>query len=715
MKPGTLISHYRIISRIGAGGMGEVYLANDSELGRNVALKVLPADVVSDQQRMSRFVREAKAASALNHPNIVTIHEIGRADSMRFIVMEFVEGTTLRQLIARGPMKLNEVLEIITQILSALAEAHQAGIVHRDIKPENIMVRHGGLVKLLDFGLAKLTEKPAAAVDTEAPTQALLKTEAGVVVGTPYYMSPEQVRGLEIDPRTDIWSFGVVAYEMLTGIFPFQGPTPTDVIISIAEKDPPAPARYARELPPELERIISKTLAKNREERYQTAKDLLIDLKRLKQQLEIESASERTPPPEVKRQLAAETSGGQLLPQTIDKPGAAAVQTIREGPRANRIIRAIKNHKGAIVIAAAIVAVIATAYLYFARSEKRINSLAVMPLVNAASDPNMDYLSDGLTESLINSLSQINNVKVISFSSVMRYKGQQIDPQVVGRELGVRALLMGRIVLHGDSLSISTELVDTEDKSHLWGEQYDRSSADLQVVRGEIARDVSARLRFRLSGEQEEQVTKRYTVSREAYELYLKGNYFLGKGTESDSRRSIDYFQRAIAKDANYAQAYAGIAHAYESLGGVLGFMSPREAAPQAKAAAMKALEIDDNLDDAHFVLATLKLGYDWDWSGAERELKRAIEINPNNAGAHSEYGSYLEALGRFDEAVAERERCRQLEPILPISIADVGYPLYYAGRYDEALLHYQKALEIDPNFSWGHLWIGQVYVQQGL
>jgi Tfp pilus assembly protein PilF len=234
-------------------------------------------------------------------------------------------------------------------------------------------------------------------------------------------------------------------------------------------------------------------------------------------------------------------------------------------------------------------------------------------------------------------------------------------------------------------------------------------------VRGEIARDVSARLRFRLSGEQEEQVTKRYTVSREAYELYLKGNYFLGKGTESDSRRSIDYFQRAIAKDANYAQAYAGIAHAYESLGGVLGFMSPREAAPQAKAAAMKALEIDDNLDDAHFVLATLKLGYDWDWSGAERELKRAIEINPNNAGAHSEYGSYLEALGRFDEAVAERERCRQLEPILPISIADVGYPLYYAGRYDEALLHYQKALEIDPNFSWGHLWIGQVYVQQGL
>ena len=715
MKPGTLISHYRIISRIGAGGMGEVYLANDSELGRNVALKVLPADVVSDQQRMSRFVREAKAASALNHPNIVTIHEIGRADSMRFIVMEFVEGTTLRQLIARGPMKLNEVLEIITQILSALAEAHQAGIVHRDIKPENIMVRHGGLVKLLDFGLAKLTEKPAAAVDTEAPTQALLKTEAGVVVGTPYYMSPEQVRGLEIDPRTDIWSFGVVAYEMLTGIFPFQGPTPTDVIISIAEKDPPAPARYARELPPELERIISKTLAKNREERYQTAKDLLIDLKRLKQQLEIESASERTPPPEVKRQLAAETSGGQLLPQTIDKPGAAAVQTIREGPRANRIIRAIKNHKGAIVIAAAIVAVIATAYLYFARSEKRINSLAVMPLVNAASDPNMDYLSDGLTESLINSLSQINNVKVISFSSVMRYKGQQIDPQVVGRELGVRALLMGRIVLHGDSLSISTELVDTEDKSHLWGEQYDRSSADLQVVRGEIARDVSARLRFRLSGEQEEQVTKRYTVSREAYELYLKGNYFLGKGTESDSRRSIDYFQRAIAKDANYAQAYAGIAHAYESLGGVLGFMSPREAAPQAKAAAMKALEIDDNLDDAHFVLATLKLGYDWDWSGAERELKRAIQINPNNAGAHAEYGTYLEALGRFDEAVAERERCRQLEPILPISIADVGYPLYYAGRYDEALVHYQKALEIDPNFSWGHLWIGQVYVQQGL
>jgi serine/threonine protein kinase/Tfp pilus assembly protein PilF len=716
MKPGTLISHYQIISPIGAGGMGEVYLANDSELERKVALKVLPADVVSDQQRMSRFVQEAKAASALNHPNIVTIHEIGRADSVRFIVMEFVEGTTLRQLIARGPMKLNEVLEIITQILSALAEAHQAGIVHRDIKPENIMVRNGGLVKLLDFGLAKLTEKPAAAIDTQAPTQAQLKTEAGVVVGTPYYMSPEQLRGLEVDSRTDIWSFGVVAYEMLTGVFPFQGPTPTDVIISIAEKDPPAPARYAPELPAELERIISKTLAKNKEERYQTAKDLLIDLKRLKQQLEIGSASERTTPPEVNRQLAAETSGGRNLPQTIGNQGAGAVQTIRERPGADRLIRAIRNHDGAIVIAAAAIVVVAvTAYLYFGRSEKRINSLAVMPLANAASDANMDYLSDGLTESLINSLSQLPNVKVISFSSVMRYKGQQIDPQVVGRELGVRALLTGRIVAHGDSLSISTELVDTEDKSHLWGEQYDRSVADLQVVRGEIAREVSARLRFRLSGEQQQQVIRPYTVSKDAYELYLKGNYFLGKKTEADSRRSIDYFQQAIAKDANYAQAYAGIAHAYESLGGVLGFMSPREAAPLAKVAALKALEIDDNLDDAHFVLATLKLQYDWDWSGAEREIKRAIEINPNNAGAHAEYGTYLEALGRFDEAVAERDRCRQLEPILPISIADVGYPLYYAGRYDEALVHYQKALEIDPNFSWGHLWIGQVYVQQGL
>jgi len=715
MKPGTLISHYRIISPIGAGGMGEVYLANDSELERNVALKILPADVVSDQQRMGRFVQEAKAASALNHPNIVTIHEIGRADSVRFIVMEFVEGSTLRQLIARGPMKLNEVLEIITQILSALAEAHQAGIVHRDIKPENIMVRNGGLVKLLDFGLAKLTEKPAAAIDTQAPTQAQLKTEAGVVVGTPYYMSPEQVRGLEVDSRTDIWSFGVVAYEMLTGLFPFQGPTPTDVIISIAEKDPPAPARYAPELPAELGRIISKTLVKNKEERYQTAKDLLIDLKRLKQQLEVESAKERTTPPEVNRQLAAETSGGRILPQTIGKPRAGAVQTIREGPGADRIIQAIRDHKGAIVVAAAVLAVTVAAYLYFGRSEKRINSLAVMPLANAASDANMDYLSDGLTESLINSLSQLPNVKVISFSSVMRYKGQQIDPQVVGRELGVRALLTGRIVAHGDSLSISTELVDTEDKSHLWGEQYDRSLADLQVVRGEIAREVSARLRFRLSGEQQEQVTRPYTASKDAYELYLKGNYFLGKKTEPDSRRSIDYFQRAIAKDANYAQAYAGIAHAYESLGGVLGFMSPREAAPLAKAAALKALEIDENLDDAHFVLGTLKLGYDWDWSGAERELKRTIEINPNNAGAHAEYGTYLEALGRFDEAVAERDRCRQLEPILPISIADVGYPLYYAGRYDEALVHYQKALEIDPNFSWGHLWIGQVYVQQGL
>jgi tetratricopeptide (TPR) repeat protein len=295
----------------------------------------------------------------------------------------------------------------------------------------------------------------------------------------------------------------------------------------------------------------------------------------------------------------------------------------------------------------------------------------------------------------------------------MRYKGQQIDPQVVGRELGVRALLTGRIVLRGDNLSISTELVDTDDKSHIWGEQYDRSSGDLQGVRGEIARDVSTRLRFRLSGEEQEQITKRYTVSKEAYELYLKGNYFRGKRTGDDLRRSIDYFQQAIAKDPNYAQAYAGVADAYQSLGGVLGFMSPREVAPHAKAAAMKALELDDQLDYAHFVLASHKLGYEWDWPGAEKEIKRTIEINPNNADAHSVYGTYLEAIGRFDEAVAERDRCRELQPIVPLSIADVGYPLYYAGRYEEALIHYQKSLEIDPNFSWGHLWIGQVYVQQ--
>ena len=711
LSAGTKLGRYEIRSLLGAGGMGEVYLASDPELERNVALKVLPADVIADPQRMSRFVREAKAVSALNHPNIVTIHEIGQADSVRFIVMEFIEGTTLRQLISRGPMKLNEVLEIAIQIISALADAHQAGIIHRDIKPENIMVRSGGLVKLLDFGLAKSTEKTAAMVDTQAATQALFKTEAGVLVGTPYYMSPEQVRRLEIDARTDIWSFGVVVYEMLTGLFPFQGATATDVVISIAEKDPPPPARYAPELPAELERIINKTLAKNRDERYQTAKDLLIDLKKLKQELEIKTANERTPLPDLSRQ----TTEGETPRPTSEKPGTELLETARERRGSDSTIRTLMTRKAAILLAAAIIGVSLSAYLYFTRAEKRVSSLAVMPLVNDSADANMDYLSDGLTESLINSLSQINNVKVISFSSVMRYKGQQIDPQVVGRELGVRALLMGRIVVHGDSLSISTELVDTEDKSHLWGEEYDRSSGDLQDVRGEIARDVSARLRFRLSGEQQEQVTKRYTVSKEAYELYLKGNYFLEKKTEADTKRSIDYFQQAIAKDANYAQAYAGIAHAYESLGGVLGFMSPREVAPQAKAAAMKALELDDNLDDAHFVLGSLKLQYDWDWSGAEREIKRTIEINPNNSGAHADYGTYLEALGRFDEAVAERDRSRQLQPVLPIAIADVGYPLYYAGRYDEALVHYQKALEIDPNFSWGHLWIGQVYVQQHL
>lgn len=707
MQPGTLISHYRIISRIGAGGMGDVYRALDTELQRNVALKVLPVALVSDQQRMNRFVQEAKAASALNHPNIITIHEIGRVEAQRFIVMEFIDGKTLREHMAGRQMKLAEVLEVAIQVVSALAEAHQAGIVHRDIKPENIMVRPGGLVKVLDFGLAKLTENPTATVNTQAPTQALLKTAEGVVVGTPYYMSPEQVRGIVVDARTDIWSLGVVLYEMLTGLFPFPGPTPTDVVISIAERQPTPLARYAPDVPAELQRIITKTLAKDREERYQTTKDLLVDLKKLKQQIDLETAHEQVLTTE------AETTGTQLTARTV----AALTMATAEGhapSSAEYLVRQIRTHrKTAILVAAAIVAVAATTYLYFSRSERKINSLAVMPLANAGADANMEYLSDGMTESLINSLSQLPNVKVISFSSVTRYKGQQIDPQVVGRELGVRALLVGRIVQRGKTLTISTELVDTEDKSHIWGEEYDRSLSDLQSVREEIAREVSGRLRIRLSGAEQKRVTRRDTESNEAYELYLKGLYFQGKRTEADLRRSLEYFQQAIARDPNYAKAYAGMGRSYLSLGGVLGFSSPRDAAPLARAAGMKALEIDEALDDAHFVVASLKLSYDWDWSGAEREFKKTIELNANNAEAHAEYGTYLEALGRFDEAVAERERTRQLNPVLPIAIADVGYPLYYANRYNEALGHYRKSLELDPNFSWGHLWIGQVYVQQ--
>jgi serine/threonine-protein kinase len=716
---GTRLGRYQVLAKLGEGGMGQVYLARDTtELERTVAIKVLPKEVASDPDRLRRFIQEAKTASSLNHPNILTIHEIGEADSSRFIATEYVEGETLRQRMARLSLKLRESLDIAVQIASALVAAHKAGIVHRDIKPENVMLREDGIVKVLDFGLAKPTGQPTgqASADSEAATRALVNTMPGLIMGTAQYMSPEQARGIAVDAHTDIWSLGVVLYEMVTGRLPFEGQTVSDMIASILGKDPPPLARYFREAPTELEWIITKALIKDKEERYQTAKEMLVDVKRLKQKLDVEAEIERTHVPEAGDAFVTTSSVGRAVVETAHQSAVSTGEAgaVHPTSSAEYIVTEIKRHKSGAILAFTmlIVAGAAIAYLYLARTNRTaIDSLAVLPLANTSVDPDAEWLSDGLTESLIDSLSQLPGVKVISLTSVMRYKGQQIDPQVVGRELGVRALLTGRIAQRGDGLLISTELVDAQTKSHIWGEQYSKRITDLLPLQEEIAKEVSEKLRVRLSGEERKRVVRHYTDNPEAYELYLKGRYYWNKRTTEGLNKGIEFFQQAIELDPIYALAYSGLADSYNLLN-TYGVLSAKEAFPKAKAAAMTALKIDDTLAEAHASLAGV-LDSTQDSSGAERELRRAIELNPNYATAHHWYGNFLQERGRFDEALVEVKRAQELDPLSLIIRVDVGDTLYLARRYDQAIEQFRRTLELDPNFYRAHLDLGQAYLQK--
>ena len=546
---GQQLGHYTITALLGAGGMGEVYLAEDLTLGRRIALKLLPAKFTTDAERVHRFEQEARAASALNHPNIVTIHEIGRADSTHFIATEFIDGETLRASLAGTRLKLDELLDIATQVASALAAAHEAGIVHRDIKPENIMLRRRDqIVKVLDFGLAKLAARPAAAVDAEAPTKALVKTGAGVVMGTVQYMSPEQARGAEVDARTDIWSLGVVLYEMVTCRAPFEGETPSHVIVSLMESEPPPLTRSAQ-VPAELERIVTKALRKKREERYQAASDLALDLKSLKQELEVEARLKRSYQPDTNGKAATTQSGGQVV-ETVHETAEriADVVTARPTSSAEYLVSEIKRHRRGAALAAATVTLLAVAtvayFFYLARSGEAIDSVAVLPFVNASGDPNAEYLAEGVSDSIINSLLRLPNLKVNSLNSVLRYKGQQIDPQAVGREQNVRAVLMGRMTHRGDDMTISAELVDVSDNRRLWGGQYNRKLSDILVVQDEIAREITEGLRLRLTGEEKKQLSKQPTENTEAYLLYSLGKYSSRPMTKRHLRRALNISSR---------------------------------------------------------------------------------------------------------------------------------------------------------------------------
>jgi serine/threonine protein kinase/TolB-like protein/Flp pilus assembly protein TadD len=712
---GQKISHYQILSLLGVGGMGEVYLAEDTQLGRRVALKVLHAELTDKKERLQRLEQEARAASALNHPNILTIYEIGEANDVRFIAAEYVSGETLRECLGRERFTVSEALDIAMQIVTALEAAHQAGIVHRDVKPENVIVRKDGLVKLLDFGIAKLTEKPVESLTTEAPTRVLIKTSPGMVMGTMAYMSPEQVRGQTVDARADEWSLGVILYEMLTGRLPFAGETVSDTIAAILKTEAEPPTNLHAEIPPELERIVLKTLRKNAEERYQHIKDLLIDLRDLRQDLEFVAKLERM---SAHDGLVVPSSRRRVTDSQMP-PRGTAPNLIRATSRAEYFVREIRQRRRGVLLGLAILLTVAVAGVYFGFSRyfheaggAAIDSIAVLPFINQNGDAATEYLQDGLTEGIIISLSRLPQLRAMARSTMFRYKGREVDPQTVGKELGVRAVLTGRIMQQGDNLIISAELVNVADGTQLWGERYSRRTADLLAMQQEIAREISQHLQLRLSGEQERQLNKDGTSDNEAYRLYLKGRYFWNKRTQEGYQQAVEFFQQATDRDPNYALAYVGLAdsHAFLRVRG----QSGRDAYRKAKTIVQQAIEMDDTLGEAHTTLAMLIQDADWDLAEAEKQYRRAIDLSPNYATAHHWYGELLMQMGRVDEGLAHYQRALEIDPLSPAISSDLGMSYYYARRYDRAIEQLQKTIAMDPSFFRAYFYLARVYEQKG-
>ena len=669
---GSSIAHYKVVSLLGRGGMGEVYLANDTKLGRRVALKLITS---TDKRRLRRFEVEARSASALNHPNVCVIHEIGEtSDGQRFITMEHIDGLTLRQRLKHGPIAPSEAIDIVLQIASALEAAHDAGVIHRDIKPENVMVRSNGHVKVLDFGLAKLTERYDMVVNPDGPTMPVSNAQAGLLIGTINYLSPEQARGEKVDERTDLWSLGVLLYEMLTGGVPFTGETPSHVIVAILEREPSSLVDVSPKMPIELDWLIKKALRKDRKERYQSAAELARDL----------------------RQLRESTVSGRALPTSP-------------------IVPRRQRWRHLVPIAALLLMAIVIGFVFFNRSRQpatatstNIDSLAVLPFTNLSNDPDMNYLSDGITDSLINNLSQLPNVKVIGRNSVFRYKGQQTSAHAVGEELSVKAVLSGRIVLRGNDVSISVVLENAADNSHIWGEQYNRQVSDIFTIQDEISRIVTEKLRVRISDEVRRRLAQRATNDVEAYQLYLKGRWFWNQRTADGKRQALACFEKAIGIDPNYALAYVGLADIY-----VITMAPPEGSYEKAKAAATRALELDPTLGEAHATLGFIKSHYERDWAGGEAEFKRAIELNPNHPTTHHWYADQLQARGQFDGASQELQRAADLDPFSPIINTGMGINLFFKGDYDNSIEHLRRSSQQFPDFWPAHYYLGWAYTQK--
>lgn len=696
---GTSLGRYEVQSLLGAGGMGEVYLARDKQLDRAVALKILPPNLVSNPDRMRRFVQEAKAAATLNHPHIAHVYEIGRVGDINFIAMEFIDGQTLKDKIHLDQIALGKVLRYLQQVAEGLDKAHSAGIVHRDLKPENIMITSEGYAKILDFGLAKLIEPLSYGTSGTSNSQAdtamySQHSTPGAVMGTAGYMSPEQAQGKtgQTDHRSDIFSFGCILFEAVTGHKPFEGDSAVQAMYKVIYETAPSIREFSPSAPPDLERIVRRCLAKDPDDRYQTIKDVKIELRDLRRELE------NTSKPDFRRELSVDPdrysadhrleSGASQGRRSQDEPIKAVK---RRAKPAKRVTPSTSRRS---------------------QSSKPVDSLAILPLFNVSAAPEVEYLSSGITESIINNLSQVPKLRVMARATVFRYHGKEVDPQVVGRELNVRAVLVGRLLSRDDRLHAHVELVDVNDGSQLWGGNYQVKFDDIFAVEEEIAVAISEALKLKLSVKEKRRLRKRYTESALAYQLYLKGRHHWNKRKAEDIKKGIEYFQLAIADDSQYALAYAGLADSYIVLM-EYGDIPFDELNVKARKAAHTALEIDDTLVEAHTSVAAL--GYDdWGVLGAENEYKRAIELNPNYATARYWYAEYLSHMSRHDEAILQSQLALEIDPLSNVTNTAAGEVFYRAGRYDAAITQLEKAIKVDKDFHRTHRSLGKAYLAVG-
>ncbi len=697
--------------------MGEVYRARDTRLERTVAIKVLPADLSGDPDRRERFDREARAISSLNHPHICILHDIGNQDGTSYLVMEYLEGETLASRLSKGPLPIEQVLRYAIEIADALDAAHAAGIVHRDLKPANIFVTKRGQTKVLDFGLAKLAQDNRAAalkLDENGPTlnDAHL-TEPGTAIGTVAYMSPEQARGENLDAQSDLFSFGVVLYEMATGRQAFSGKTTAVIFNEILNKTPTPPARLNPDVPLKLDEIIDRCLEKDRELRYHSAADVRANLKRVQRDIDTERArtSRRAPVEEALRPDAPARAGS--LPGSGGPAGSVAPQPSSDAALA---IGIVQRHKTGIVVAAVVLVLLVVGVIggrmWLARKTGGpIDSIAVLPFVNGSGSPDADYLSDGLTDTITNSLSQIHSLRVVPRTLVMRYKNQTVDPRQAASDLNVRAIVTGSVMQRGDRVSVQAEMIDAASVAQLWGDHFDRNVADIMNVQSDISKAIAENLRMQLTSDDHKVMVAGTTQNAEAYQLYLKGQYEFAKRNGDGYKKATAYFEQAIVQDPSYALAYAGLAGGYAQQA-LFGYAPPNETYSKAIASGKKAIALDEGSAVAHAWLGFSILLYEWNWTQSEQELHRALVLDPNNAEVHLAYGFFLSTLGRFDEGIAEEKRAEALNPLFPPT--GFGVLLTEAHRYDEAFAAFNRALELEPDFVLAHWYLADAYLMTG-